>query len=332
MNISTLKGERKMQIKRFRKVTIVSVTTMLFILTLLMMLPFAAAYVPGACVYASSVGVPVTIDGVWSAGEWDDTLQYIMTNSTGGNVGYVRAKFNSTHLLIIIDSPWDTTNSTVYYHENVWLAFDTLNDGGANPQWDDYLVHATTSWTSMGWMGSGNNWTQTWLGWAGTVACVQAGENFGWGTPLGASPNSATPHRISEMAVPLALVGSPGSTVGFYVQVDDDSTDPDGTGWLPSTAYSEWPPNAGGSPGWPAGWFGSAPCPAPNAWGNLQMMLIGDVNNDNKVDIFDLRIAAKAFGSTPSDPDWNPIVDLDNNGLIDVFDLRKIAKHYGETA
>jgi len=176
-------------------------------------------------------------------------------------------------LYILIDSPWDTTNSTLYWHENVWLAFDTAHDNGWAPQWDDYLVHATTSWTSNGWAGNGTAWNQTWLGWAGIVSAAQGGENFGLATPLLPSPNSATPHRVSEMAVPLTLVGSAGSTVGFYAQVDDDSTDPDGPdppGWLPATAYSEWPPLSGGSPGWPGPWGPpSAPCAAPSAWGDL---------------------------------------------------------------
>jgi hypothetical protein len=229
-------------------------------------LPTVTSYVPGPVMFAPPETVSATIDGVWSAGEWVDAPQYTMTGASG-EIGYIRAKYNSTHLLVIIDSPWDTTPATLYYHENVWLAFDTLNDGGGVPQWDDKLVHATTSWTQMGWMGTGTNWTSTWLG-AG-FATVQAGENNMWPTPLQPSPNDATPHRITEMTVPLTHVGSPGSTVGFYAQVDDDSTDPDGTGWLPSTAYAEWPSGAGGSPGWPAGWWGSAPCPNPYCWGNL---------------------------------------------------------------
>jgi len=65
----------------------------------------------------------------------------------------------------------------------------------------------------------------------------------------------------------------------------------------------------------------------------------GDINADGIVDIFDLRICGKAFGSMaendPTTPinetlNWNPIVDLNNDGLIDIFDLRKIAKHYLE--
>ena len=323
-----------MQTEHLKKTTITSFIATLLTLTLLIAaIPFATADVPSAVMYAPPLTVPVTVDGVWSSGEWADAPQYTMANSTGGNVGYIRVKLNSSHLLVLIDSPWDTTPSTLYYHENVWLAFDTLNDGGGIPQWDDYLVTSTTSWTQMGWMGNGTTWSQTWLG--PGFATVQAGENFGWGVPLGTSPNSATPHRISEMAVPLTYVGSAGSTVGFYAQVDDDSTDPDGTGWLPATAYAEWPPGAGGSPGWPGAW-GSAPCPAPSAWGNLKLYasvgIPGDVNHDGIVNIQDIVIAALAFGSVPSDPKWNPDADLNNDGLIDIVDLVIIGVNYGRTA
>ena len=324
-----LKGERKMQIEHFKKAAFASLMAMLLILMLLMaMLPFAFAH-SGDTMYANLFTVPVTIDGVWSAGEWADAPQYTMTNSTGGNIGYIRAKYDGSNLLVIIDSPWDTTPSTVYYHENVWLAFDTAHNDGGAPQTDDYLVHPTTSWTGTGWVGTGTNWTATSI-WG--VSVVQAGENFGWGVPLGTSPNSATPHRITEMAVPLTFVGYLDSTVGFYAQVDDDSTDPDGTGWLPATAYSEWPPTAGGSPGWPGGW-GSAPCPAPNAWGDLTLPLpiLGDINGDGIVNIIDIGICCKAFGSTPSDPRWDPRADIFvQNGLIDIFDLVTVATHFGE--
>jgi hypothetical protein len=304
------------------------------ILTLLMaMIPSTTAYVPGAVMYAPPLTVPATVDGVWSPGEWNDAPQYIMTGL--GGTSYIRAKFNSTHLLVVIDSPWDTTPSTLYYHENVWLAFDTLNDGGGAPQADDFLVHATTSWTTMGWVGTGTGWNQTWLGWAGTFACVQAGENFGWGVPLGASPNSATPHRIIEMAVPLALVGYPGSTVGFYAQVDDDSTDPDGYGPLPATAYAEWPPGSGGSPGWPGGW-GSAPCPTPDAWGDLKLYgpvgIPGDINHNGIVNIVDVVIAAMAFGSMPGDNNWNPDANLNNDGIINIIDLVVVGINFGRTS
>ncbi len=230
-------------------------------------LPLANAAMP-PLLNAPPAAVAVTVDGVWSAGEWADAPQYAM-GGPAGQTGFIRAKFNATHLFVLIDSPWDTTPSTVYYHENVWLAFDTLNDGGSTPLADDYMIHASTEFTQMGWQGypAGGNWTMAWLGWAGGFACTQAGGNFG-AIPLQASPNSAVPHRITEFAVPLNLVGYPPSTVGFYVLLDDDSTDPDGTGYLPPTSYAEWPLGSGGTPGWPSG-FGFAPPSAPMAWGDL---------------------------------------------------------------
>jgi len=321
-----------MQTELFKKTTIASFVAMLLTLSLLLAtVQFATAYVPGAVMYAPPLTVPVTIDGVWSSGEWADAPQYIMTGPAG-ETGYIRAKFNSTHLLVVIDSPWDTTPATLYYHENVWLAFDTLNDGGGAPQWDDRLFHATTAWTNMSWVGNGTAWAPMWTP---GFAIVQAGENNMWPSPLQPSPNNATPHRISEVAVPLSYVGSAGSTVGFYVQVDDDSTDPDGTGWLPATAYSEWPTGAGGSPGWPGGW-GSAPCPAPSAWGNLKLYapvgILGDVNHNGIVSISDIVIAALAFGSRPGDSSWNPEADLRNDGLISIVDLVIIAVNFGRTA
>ena len=246
---------------------------MLLILMLLMaMLPFAFAH-SGDRINAPQLTVAVTIDGNWSTGEWADAPQYTMI---GNQTSYIRAKYNSTHLLVIIDSPWDTTNATYFWHENFWLAFDTAHDGGGAPKNDDNLVSGQSDNTDgglgTGWVGNGTGWTPKYIGGIGTIKLVQSGD---WSNTTGMqpSPNSATPHRISEMMVPLALIGSPGSTVGFYAQVDDESSKP---GWpsgdptANATAYSEWPPTAGGSPEWPG--YGSGPCPAPNAWGNLVLV------------------------------------------------------------
>lgn len=64
-----------------------------------------------------------------------------------------------------------------------------------------------------------------------------------------------------------------------------------------------------------------------------------DLNKDGHIDILDIRIVAKAFGSaavddpeTPWDEtlNWNPIADVNADGLVNIFDLRLVAKHYGE--
>jgi len=322
-----------MQTEPFKKTFITSFVAMLLTLSLLLTtVQFAAAYLPGAVMDAPPLTVPVTIDGNWTSGEWDDAPQYNMTNSTGGNIGYILAKYSSTHLYVLIDSPWDTTNAIVYPQENVWFAFDTLNDGGTAPQSDDYLIHIGASWIqTYSWNGTGSGWQQMLIS---GVSSVQAGMKPPPTAPLHTSPNDlVTPHRISEIAIPLTYVGSINSTVGFYILVDDDSTDPDETGDLPATAYSEWPTGAGGSPAWPNS-SSSAPCPAPNAWGNLYLSPHAwDISPEfGLIDIMDILIVAMAFGSTPSDPHWNPVADITEEwGLIDIMDILVIAMHFGES-
>jgi hypothetical protein len=48
---------------------------------------------------------------------------------------------------------------------------------------------------------------------------------------------------------------------------------------------------------------------------------VGDINGDGKVDLQDLVLLAKAYGSTPDKPNWNPLCDLNNNGRVDLTDL-----------
>ena len=57
-----------------------------------------------------------------------------------------------------------------------------------------------------------------------------------------------------------------------------------------------------------------------------------DLNSDGKVDILDIAIVAKAYGSKPGDPQWNPEADVDGNGQIDIIDVAKVAREYGKTA
>ena len=51
----------------------------------------------------------------------------------------------------------------------------------------------------------------------------------------------------------------------------------------------------------------------------------GDVNNDGKVDIADLIIVARAFGSTLTSP-----ADIDGNGIVDIIDLITVARDFGK--
>ena len=74
-----------------------------------------------------------------------------------------------------------------------------------------------------------------------------------------------------------------------------------------------------------------SPSTADGSFSNLKIAP-GDLNHDGIVDIKDAIIFSLAFGSTPSDQDWNPEADMDGNGEVDVFDMIKIAMNFGKTA
>jgi hypothetical protein len=59
-------------------------------------------------------------------------------------------------------------------------------------------------------------------------------------------------------------------------------------------------------------------------------VLLGDVNSDGVVDIRDIAIFGKAFGSYSGHPRWNPAADLDGNGIINILDGVIIAKNFGK--
>jgi len=58
--------------------------------------------------------------------------------------------------------------------------------------------------------------------------------------------------------------------------------------------------------------------------------LFTDIDRNGKVDILDIALVAKAYGSEPDDPNWEPKADLDGNGIIDILDIAKVARDYGK--
>jgi hypothetical protein len=63
--------------------------------------------------------------------------------------------------------------------------------------------------------------------------------------------------------------------------------------------------------------------------GSVQMRLIGDLNGDSAVDLYDALILGKAFGTTRSAPDWNPNADINGDGVVDIFDAIILSTHFG---
>ncbi len=59
--------------------------------------------------------------------------------------------------------------------------------------------------------------------------------------------------------------------------------------------------------------------------------MLGDINHDSIIDIFDCARMGLAFSSTPTSPNWNPHCDVNEDGVIDIFDLVVVAVNFGET-
>lgn len=55
-----------------------------------------------------------------------------------------------------------------------------------------------------------------------------------------------------------------------------------------------------------------------------------DINGDQKVDMNDIALAARAFGETSASPNWNPMADENEDGRIDLKDIGFVARHFGE--
>jgi hypothetical protein len=61
--------------------------------------------------------------------------------------------------------------------------------------------------------------------------------------------------------------------------------------------------------------------------------LVGDITGpngwpDGKVNILDIALVAKSFGTDPSKPLWNSKADINGDGRIDMLDISTVAKHF----
>jgi hypothetical protein len=59
--------------------------------------------------------------------------------------------------------------------------------------------------------------------------------------------------------------------------------------------------------------------------------LLGDVNEDGIVDIYDAILLGLAFGSSPGDPAWNVRCDFNRDDIVDIYDAITLANNYGKT-
>lgn len=62
----------------------------------------------------------------------------------------------------------------------------------------------------------------------------------------------------------------------------------------------------------------------------VKIKLMGDINGDGRVDLFDAAEFANAVASSPGHPRWNPKADFDRNDIIDVFDAVLLSQKAGD--
>lgn len=64
----------------------------------------------------------------------------------------------------------------------------------------------------------------------------------------------------------------------------------------------------------------------------VKAKILGDVNNDDVVDVKDVALAGRAFGSYLVHPGWNVQADIDQNDKVDIKDIGLVARNFGKTA
>jgi len=60
-------------------------------------------------------------------------------------------------------------------------------------------------------------------------------------------------------------------------------------------------------------------------------MFLRQMDQFRAIDILDLNIAGKAYGSFEGDPEYDPEADLNKDGHIDMRDLAVVGRNYGKT-
>jgi hypothetical protein len=65
--------------------------------------------------------------------------------------------------------------------------------------------------------------------------------------------------------------------------------------------------------------------------GTVYVGILGDINGDGRVDIYDALKLAAAFGSKLGEPNWNPNADINNDYIVDIYDALKLSANFGKT-
>jgi parallel beta-helix repeat protein len=65
--------------------------------------------------------------------------------------------------------------------------------------------------------------------------------------------------------------------------------------------------------------------------GWIAVTILGDVDGDRDVDIYDVVKITSIYFSQIGDPEYKPNSDIDGDGIIDIYDVVRCTSHYGES-
>jgi hypothetical protein len=62
----------------------------------------------------------------------------------------------------------------------------------------------------------------------------------------------------------------------------------------------------------------------------VDTQLVGDINSDGTVDIYDAILLARSFNCRSGDPNWGPSADINVDNVVDIYDAILLATNYGK--
>ena len=63
---------------------------------------------------------------------------------------------------------------------------------------------------------------------------------------------------------------------------------------------------------------------------SITLTIVGDINGDGIVDIYDAILLSNSFNGNPSATNWNPNADLNCDGIVDIFDAILLANNFSK--
>ena len=191
-----------------------------------------SAHYPGAEINCPETTIAPTIDGVFSAGEWDDAsvtpVEFLfLTDENLTGIFYTKYDPGSLYVALVINDPDDAETD-----DDFWLEFDeghtgTLSDGDSG----------------VAVFGNGTCWWDFWYN-----------ESYDWDDDtfddcdfLHAASIAGNTH-VWELAIPFDVVDmedlditpTPGMTIGINLQYYDNTTGGDGEYNGEDDGYDDW--------------------------------------------------------------------------------------------